>query len=736
MSTTTTARASQAQPPADVRLSRRQFTLAAGGAALTVAIPLGAQTPPPPAAPASGAAPAVRPPVNRAPTSFIRIAADGTVTFLLPTCEMGQGIHTAQAMILAEELGADWSRVRTAMPEQVTPDYRLPMGQQRSVGSFGVRFWHDPLRRAAAQTRELLTLAAAERLSVPPAALTAENGHIVHAPTGRRVPFGDLVQAAAALPVPQSPVLLPIEQRRLTGKTMHRLDTPDKVTGRALYAVDMKAPGMWHGAVRLSPVFRAEVESMDPASVRGMPGVEAVVPVPGGAVVVARSWWQAKQAADKLTIRFKATPHDRVGTPELEARMRAALEGGMVPPALQRGDPEAVFRAAHQVVEADYAVPLLAHACMEPINCMAQAGADRLVLWTGTQGQDILLRDCGRIGGYLPEQVFFHNAYLGGGFGRKTHSDAAVQAMLASRAVGGRPVKVLWSRADDMQQGQYRQTMMCRMRAALDADGRIQGLRVRVAGPQMGREYGVALINGVADPFSLTGIIDMHYQIPNLLVEHAVVPVPMALSPWRSIANSFTGFFVEAFINECAAAAGKDPLQFRRLHLQGRARMLAVLDRVAESANWGSPAPAGVARGLAVVDSYGSPVAQVVEARLQNGHIRVDKVHVAIDCGRAINPGQVEAQMSGGVVDALSVALRAKITIKDGRTEQSSYGDYQILRMGEEPQVITHIVDIGSPLGGVGEPGVPPLAPALAAAASALSGRHVRRLPLSDSGLA
>lgn len=734
---TTIVTGSQALLVAGQGLSRRHFMLAAGGSVLTVAIPLGAQTPPRPPASAGAAGPAPAPaPAYRAPASFIRIAADGTVTFLLPTCEMGQGIHTAQAMILAEELGADWTRVLTAMPDQVTPDYRLPMGQQRSVGSFGVRFWHDPLRRAAAQTRELLTLAAAERLSVLPASLAAENGYIVHAATGRQLPFGQLVEAASLLPVPQSPMLRPADQRKLTGKTTLRLDTPDKVTGRALYAVDMKAPGMLHGAVRLSPVFRAEVESMDPASVRGMPGVVAVVPVPNGAVVVAHSWWQAKQAADRLDITFKATPNDQVGTAELDERMRAALLGGTVPPALQRGDIEAAFRAPYKVVEADYAVPLLAHACMEPINCMAQAGAGRLDLWTGTQAQDILIRGCTAAGGYKPEQVYFHNAYLGGGFGRKTQAEAAIQAMLASRAVGGRPVKVLWARTDDIQQGQYRQTMMCRMRAALDADGRIQGWRIRVAGPQMGRDNGGSLVNGVIDPMSLNGIVDMQYQIPNLLVEHAVVPMPMALSPWRSIAHSFTGFFVEAFINECAAAAGQDPLAFRRQHLQGRTRMLAVLDRVAQSAHWGTPPPAGVARGLAVVESYGSPVAEVVEARLQDGRVKVEKVHVAIDCGRAINPGQVEAQMSGGVVDAMGVALRAKITIKDGRAQQSSFGDYQILRMGEEPQVITHIVDIGSPLGGVGEPGVPPLAPALAAAASILSGQQVRRLPLADLGLA
>jgi isoquinoline 1-oxidoreductase beta subunit len=673
---------------------------------------------------------------RHAPTSFIRITPDGWVTFILPTCEMGQGAHTGQAMVLAEELGADWQRIRTEMPAQTTPDYRLPLGQQRSVGSFGIRYWHDPLRRAAAQTREVLTAAAARRLVVDTASLTAENGFIVHRDSGRRIGFGELVAEAASLPLPNDPVLRPAQQRTLTGKTMRRLDTPDKVTGKAVFGIDSKVPGMLYGAVRLSPVFRAEVESIDAASVRGMPGVRAVVPVPHGAVVVADGWWQAKQAADKLAIRFKPTPHDRLSTADIDRRMREALAGEAGPPAMQRGDVAAAFRNPARVVQADYAVPLLAHACMEPINCTAQARPDRLDLWTGTQGHDIILWGCEAAGGYRPEQVFFHNAYLGGGFGRKTHSESAVQAMLASKAVGGRPVKVIWSRADDVQQGQYRQTMMARMSAALDGEGRIQGWRIRIAGPQMGREYGVALVNNVADPLSLSGILDMHYQVPNLLVEHAVVPVPMPLSPWRSIANSFTGFFVESFINECAAAAGKDPIEYRRMHLQGRTRMLAVLDRVERNANWSSAPPPGTARGVAVVDSYGSPVAQIVEARLRDGHLRVEKVHVAIDCGRAINPGQVQAQLSGSVVDALSAALRAKITIKEGRAEQSGFADYRILRMGEEPQVLGEIVEIGSPLGGVGEPAVPPLAPAVAAAAGQLLGKPVRQLPLADLGLA
>ncbi len=721
------------------QLTRRRFTTAAA-AALTVAIPWPSVSSGqvPAQAPAPAAAPGRRMPhsTRHAPTSFIRITPDGWVTFILPTCEMGQGAHTGQAMVLAEELGADWQRIRTEMPAQTTPDYRLPLGQQRSVGSFGIRYWHDPLRRAAAQTREVLTAAAARRLVVDTASLTAENGFIVHRDSGRRIGFGELVAEAASLPLPNDPVLRPAQQRTLTGKTMRRLDTPDKVTGKAVFGIDSKVPGMLYGAVRLSPVFRAEVESIDAASVRGMPGVRAVVPVPHGAVVVADGWWQAKQAADKLAIRFKPTPHDRLSTADIDRRMREALAGEAGPPAMQRGDVAAAFRNPARVVQADYAVPLLAHACMEPINCTAQARPDRLDLWTGTQGHDIILWGCEAAGGYRPEQVFFHNAYLGGGFGRKTHSESAVQAMLASKAVGGRPVKVIWSRADDVQQGQYRQTMMARMSAALDGEGRIQGWRIRIAGPQMGREYGVALVNNVADPLSLSGILDMHYQVPNLLVEHAVVPVPMPLSPWRSIANSFTGFFVESFINECAAAAGKDPIEYRRMHLQGRTRMLAVLDRVERNANWSSAPPPGTARGVAVVDSYGSPVAQIVEARLRDGHLRVEKVHVAIDCGRAINPGQVQAQLSGSVVDALSAALRAKITIKEGRAEQSGFADYRILRMGEEPQVLGEIVEIGSPLGGVGEPAVPPLAPAVAAAAGQLLGKPVRQLPLADLGLA
>lgn len=716
-------------------VSRRGFLAGASAAtatALVIPVSFDALAQQPPAPPA------------RTPASFLKIGADSSVTFLLPTCEMGQGTHTGQAQILAEELGADWTTIIIDMPKQPHRDYRLPFGQMRSVGSFGIRFWHNPMRRAAAQAREMLMAAAATRLGVEPATLKAENSAIIHATSNRRIPFGDLVGSAMALPIPQNPVLRPDAERTLTGKPVKRIDTMAKITGEAVFSIDVKRPNMLFGAVRLAPVYSSDVASIDEASVRSMPGVVAVARVPKGAVVIALSWWQAKQAADALKITFTQTPADNLTTDEINRLMRAALDQADVRASVIKGDAAATLAAGQRVVTADYAVPLLAHVCMEPISCTAEANATRTELWIGTQGHDTVRMTLERALQIPAEQLFTNTTFLGGGFGRKTHGEIAVQAVAASRAVGGRPVKVVWARGDDIQQGQYRQTMMCRFRAVLDASGKITAMRVRVAGPQMGAAYGVnpdgyARSQGYlanVDPFSLNGLVDMHYTIPNLVVDHAVVNIPVPLCPWRSIANSFTGFFLESFMDECAASAGQDPLAFRRAHLEDKPRMLAVLDRVAQMSKWGTPLPAGVTRGLAVVESYGSPVAEVVEMRMASGKVQVTNVHAAIDCGRAINPGQVETQIQGSVIEALGAALRVKVTIKDGRAEQSNFHDYPILRIDEVPNVDVAIVEIGSPLGGVGEPGVPPLAPALANALFAATRQRIRSLPLADHGLA
>ncbi|MEL7893719.1 xanthine dehydrogenase family protein molybdopterin-binding subunit [Vreelandella neptunia] len=673
--------------------------------------------------------------------AYIRIDTSGQVTFLLPTSEMGQGTHTGQAQILAEELGADWSRITVGMPNQLSDDYRIPfIGQMRSVGSFGIRFWHDPLRRAAAQAREMLTQAAAERLDVAVDALHAENGFIAHANSGRRISFGDLVEDAMALPMPEEPTLRSDSERTLTGRKVARIDTPAKVTGKAVYGIDVEREGMLYGAVRLAPVFSADVETFDESSVSGMPGVVAVVRVPRGVVVVADSWWQAKQAADALDITFTRTPADTLSTDGINEMLRQGLDRADVPITTLRGEAEATLSDDGQIVEAEYSVPLLTHASMEPINCTAESTEERTELWIGTQGQDVVRMTLENAMQIPADRFFINTTYLGGGFGRKTHGEIALQAALASRAVDGRPVKVLWAREDDVQQGQYRQTMMCRFRAVLNEAGQITGMRIRVAGPQMGREYGIdpeqrAQSTGNLanfDPFSLAGLSDMRYVIPNFVVDHAVVDLPIPLCPWRSIAHSFNGFFFESFMDECAAAAGRDPLEFRRSHCTDQARMLAVLDRVAEMSHWHEPAAEGISRGLAVVESYGSYVAQVVEARADDEGIQVERVHAAIDCGRAINPGQVETQIQGAVIDALGAAMRQKVTIRDGHAEQSNYHDYPLLRIGEAPEISVSIVDIGSPLGGVGEPGIPPLAPALANALFAATRQRNRHLPLSD----
>jgi isoquinoline 1-oxidoreductase beta subunit len=685
--------------------------------------------------PAAGVSQGAPPAASRLPRHFLCIGTDGSVTCILPTSEMGQGTHTGQAQILAEELGADWTTIRIEMPSRIAPEYRVtPMRQMRSAGSYGIRYWHDPLRRAAAQARMMLTEAAAARLGVRAPALVAAEGAIHHRASGRSLPFSALAEAAARMPVPAEPLLRPAAERLLTGRALPRLDTPAKVAGRAVFAADIRLPDMLHGALRLAPVFSADLAAFDPASVAGMPGVVAVARVPRGAVVIAGSWWQARQAADALDIAFTNTPHDALTSADIEALLRRGLAATGVPVSLARGDADAALATARHVVEADYAVPMLAHAPMEPLVGTARATAALTELWLGTQGHDEVRVGLERALGVAGDSLVIHTTLLGGGFGRKSSAEIAIQAVLASRAVGGRPVKVQWSRAEDIAGGEYRQTMMARLRTGLDEAGRIVAMTIRVAGPQMGRAYGIPIGADNVDPFSLSGLIDLRYGVPNLRLDHAVVPLPIPFRPWRSIANSFTAFFLEGFIDECAAAAGQDPLAFRRAHLRDQPRALAVLDRVAAMARWGEAPTPGLHRGIAVAESYGSVVAQVVELRMQGGAPRVDRVHVAIDCGRAINPGQVEAQMQGSVVEALGAALHTRITVAEGRAEQSNFHDYPLPRIDEVPEVRVAIVETGAPLGGAGESGVPPLAPALAGALHAATGVRHRAAPFFPMG--
>ena len=694
--------------------SRREFLQSTAAVALTVAIVRPAQ-----AAAENSAAPG---------NAYLRVTADNRVVAVLPTSEMGQGTHTGQAMILGAELGIDPSQIHIEMPLRPAEPYRLFFGQMRSVGSYGIRAWYEPLKKAAAQVRAVLQQAAGERWRVPAGELNAADGYVMHAASGRRIPFGDLVEAAAALPLPEDPPMRPASEAEGSTHVTRRVDVPPKVDGSAVFGTDVDIPGALHGAVRMSPVYGAEVASVDADSIEGFPGVEAIVPVPNGVVVVADTWWRAKLAADALSIDFTDTDDASLSSEALSAAMRKGLEGEL-PPVIRRGDVEAQFESAAKTVDVIYEVPFLTHICMEPIVCTAHTRENHLELWMPTQGHDIVRMAVERVLGFTNEQMTLHTTYLGGGFGRKTHGEIAEQAMLASRAVGA-PVKVMWSREDDIQQGYYRPAMMARLRGALDTDGRITAMYAQLSGPQMGRTFEHVTVRDNNDLFSVASLIDQPYA-EHFAMDHRHLDVPMPLSPWRAVSSSQNGFFLESFIDELAAAAGADPVAFRRAHYREHPRHLAVLNRVAEMSQWDTPAPDGRHRGVAVVQSYGSAVAQAVTLRMDEDRPVVEHVAVAIDCGRAIYPDAVEAQMKGSVIEGLAAALRHEVPIADGRAQRSNFHDYSPLRIDEVPDIDVSIVDTGAPLGGVGEPGIPPLAPALTNALFSATGSRIRALPVS-----
>ncbi len=698
-------------------LTRRQFLQSTAVAALTVGIPI-------PMSRASATS------INSATmqNAYLRITSDNQITAALPTAEMGQGTHTGQLMILGEELGVNPHTIRVRIPLRPSEPYRLPFGQMRSVGSFGIRAWYDPLRKAAAQARTLLVATASKRLEVAADELKTAEGFVVHTTSRQRIAFGDLVAEAARLPLPEDPPLLPETERRLTGRAMRRIDTPAKVNGSAVYGTDVKVPNMVQGAVRMSPVYGADVAEFNRASIADFPGVIDIVPIPHGVVVVADTWWRAKKAADALDIRFSETPNDKLSSAEITTAMKKGLSEDM-PPVLRQGDVVQGLKKATQTVEAVYEVPFLTHACMEPNVCTAHTRDDHVELWMPTQGHDIIRMTVERVLGFSNEQMTLHTTYLGGGFGRKTHGEIAEQAILASRAVG-RPVKVMWAREDDIQQGYYRPVMMVRFRAGLGADGKLTALQAQLSGPQMGRTFEHITVEDNNDYFSVAVLANQPYAVGHYALDHRHLDVPIPLSPWRAVSSSQNGYFLEAFVDELAKAADKDPVIFRREHLADQPRHLAVLNKVVEMSDWEKPAGRGAYRGVAVVASYGTVVAQVVELRLENAYLKVERVYVAIDCGRAINPDSVVAQMEGSVAEALAAALRHQVEIAEGRAQRSNFNDYKLLRINEMPEVEVVIVDTGAPLGGVGEPGIPPLAPALANAIYSATGQPVRKLPI------
>lgn len=677
------------------------------------------------------------PPAPNPFDAYIRIGTDGRITILSAHMEGGQGIGTGVATLVAEELGADWSQIDIAAAAGNPAYYgNLAMGGafQLTGGSSGMTSSWQRYRQAGAVARELLAQAAADAWQVPVDEISLANGLITH-PSGKRAGFGEFVEAAAALPLPAEVTLKAQKDWRYIGNPeLRRPDTAAKTTGKQEYTIDLHLPGMKTAVLKRPPVFGARVKSFDADGVLGMPGVVDVIETPRGVAVVADTYWQALQGRDALEVEWQAEAAETRSTGELLAMYSKQARDGEGIAVHGVGDADAAIGDADQELEALFEFPYLAHAAMEPLNAVARLEDGRLDLWGGLQMPDHYQAVAAGIAGIPPEQVIPHMLTTGGFFGRRATPDAdvIVEAVTLATALEGVPVRVQWSREDDMTGGKYRPMYVHGVRAALDADGKISAWKHHVVGQSIlkGTAFEAFLMQDGIDATVVEGVDDMPYAIPNLSVRLTLTDVGVPVLWWRSVGHTHTAFAVETVIDDLARMAGRDPVEFRRGLLERSPRHLAVLELAAEKAGWTRPLPPGRHRGVAVHRSFGTYVAQVAEISVADGRWRVDRVVCAVDCGIAVNPDVIRAQMEGSIGFALGAILHGKITLTDGVVDQSNYDTFRILRMNEMPAVEVHIVASDEAPTGVGEPGVPPLGPAVSNALTAATGKRKRVLPL------
>ena len=664
-----------------------------------------------------------------APNQWLRIDRDGVVTITNSVPEMGQGSLTTMPMIIADELDADWGKIKVEQAPANPKLYANPVTKTQSYGgSRGVRDHLEMWRKAGAAAREMLKQAAANDWGVKIEEVDTEPGVVIHKGSGRRLAYGQLVDKAAQLPVPQDPKLKTPDKFRYIGKGQPRRDTPEKVNGTAMYGMDVQVPGMLIASIERCPVFRGTLKSFDDSATKAVPGVKQVVQVSNGVAVVADSFWSAVQGRKALKVTWDEGPLAQLSSAQITRDYEAAAkQPGQE--ARKDGDAEKVLAAGGKTLEAVYQVPFLEHACMEPMNTTAQVTPDACVIWSPTQNPGGTQATGARITGLPPEKVTVNTTLLGGGFGRRGEQDFIVDAVETAKAVGA-PVKIIWTREDDIQHGFYRPATYNVFRAALDQQGMPAAWWVRIVGPGILIQKGRAQA-GTIDPAAVEAVRNFPYDVPNVQVEWTNKDYGVPIGFWRSVGPSQNAYIVESFIDELAHLAKKDPYEYRRALLGKSPRHKAVLELAATKANWGAPLPAGRARGIAVAFSYGSYVAHVAEVSVApDGKVRVHKLTGAIDCGIAVNPDQVKAQMEGGAVYALTAAFYGQITLDRGRVQQSNFHDYQMLRINEAPEVEVHILDSGEAPGGLGEPGVPTTAPAVCNAVFALTGKRVRTLPI------
>ncbi len=721
----------------DPKMNRRQFmitTSVVGGAFV-----LGFVLPPHKATAATIAEKPWSPPTTGGTevNAWLVISSDDTVTIRVAQSEMGEGVFTSMPMLMAEELECDWTKVR-AEYASANRSLRENRVYQRMAtgGSRAVRASREYLQQAGASARARLIAAAAQQWGVPASECRAENSTVIHPASGRKVNYGAIAAAAAKIKLDAEPAIKTPDQFKLLGKSLNRLDVPLKVNGAATYGIDVRLPDMLYAAVMTCPVFGGTLKRYDFAAIKNMPGVRNAVEVPNGIAVVADSFWRAKTALEVMPVEWDFGAHANASSAEYWKTFRAALDkpGAL---AKEQGDALGALKTASKVVEADYEAPYLAHATMEPMNCTAQVTPQRVDVWIGTQNPEGALAAAAEVAGVAPENVYVSNCFLGGGFGRRATTEPVKQAVTVAKALGGPPVKLIWTREEDIRHDAFRPMAAIRFRAALDANG------MPVA--YLNRSVTHSILSGLRpdeikdgiDRTSVEGLATIPYGFPQSRIEHLIQNTHVPVWFWRSVGASQNGFAVECFLDELAHAGGKDPVELRRLLLKSHSDWLHVLDMVAQKANWGKAMPQGTAQGVAIVESYGSIVGEVAEVAVsKRGEVRVERVVCAIDCGHVINPLNVAEQMESGIVYGLTAALYGQITIENGRVVEGNFDDYPMLRLDAMPEVETHLaLTGGKKWGGVGEPGVPPIAPAVCNAIFKITGKRIRSLPLRNHDL-
>ena len=662
------------------------------------------------------------------PNVWVKIGADDSVRIMLTMIEMGQGVMTSMPMLVAEELDFDWTKIKTewapADSKYGNPNFG---GQQLTAGSNSVRGMWKLMREAGATARLMLVTAAAQTWGVPPSACTTDKGEVIHQASARRVKYGALVERAAKLPVPPVPPLKDPKQFKVLGQAVPRLDVPEKVNGTATFGIDVKLPGLLTARVVRCPVFGGKVASFNADKAKAVAGVRQVVQISSGVAIVADNYWAASKGAQALDVKWDEGALARLNSPEILKRYaELAQQPGKV--ARNDGNADTGLGGSPRKFERVFEAPFLAHACMEPMNCTADVRADGCDVYVPTQGQTASHGAAAAASGLPADRVKIHTTYLGGGFGRRAETDFVIDAVETSKAVG-RPVKVVWTREDDVQHDYYRPVSYARFWGALDAAGKPTVFMQRLVQQSLMKRVGGLPPNGV-DFISVDGAANLPYDIPNVRVEYIESDPGIPYGFWRSVGASFNGFAVEAFVDELATTAGKDPYQFRRELLGKYPRHRAVLELAAEKAGWGSPVPQGRGRGIALMECFGSILAQVTEVSVNAGAVRVHRIVCSVDAGWVINPDTIKAQIEGGIVYGLTAALKGEITIRNGRVEQRHFGDYQMLRLNEMPEIDVHIVPSGEMPGGIGEPSTALAAGSLVNAVYAATGKRVYRLPI------